>query len=334
MSEAAGSLRRRAGAFIVDGFFRGAARAGQLAPIANPARHGVEVLRDIPYASDGLPEHRLDIYRPTNRPGPWPIALYLHGGGFRILSKETHWIFGLILARRGYLVVNASYRLAPEHRWPAAHEDAAAALLWASRETSRYGGDASRLVLAGESAGANLAASLAVACAYRRPEPWASALFEAGLRPAGVLAACGILQVSDTDRYRRGGKTSWFVQDRISEVERAYLPAGYVQPAACPELCDPLLVLEGAARPERPLAPFFAPCGSWDPLLEDTLRLQRALGKLGVPCEAPIFAHEVHAFHAFVFSKPARRCWAQAFDFLRPYAGAGEVMPGTPELAT
>jgi acetyl esterase len=330
----AGGFRKRAGAFVVDGFFRSAARASQLVPIADPARHGVEVLRNIPYASDGLAEHRLDIYRPTNRPGPWPVALYLHGGGFRILSKDTHWLFGLIFARRGYLAINASYRLAPEYRWPAAHEDAAAALLWASRETSRFGGDASRLVLAGESAGANLATSLAVACAYRRPEPWARELFDAGIRPSGVLAACGILQVSDTARFRRSGRTSWFLQDRIEEVESAYLPPGYVVPAAGPGLCDPLLVLERGVRPERPLAPFFAPCGSWDPLIDDTRRLQRALGQLGVPCEAPIFEREVHAFHAFVFSKPARRCWAQAFDFLRPYSGAGEILAGTPQFST
>jgi acetyl esterase/lipase len=94
-----------------------------------------------------------------------------------------------------------------------------------------------------------------------------------------------------------------------------------------------LLVLEGDTRPERPLAPFFAPCGSWDPLLEDTLRLQRVLGRLGVACEAPIFEHELHAFHAFVFSKAARRCWAQAFDFLRSYTGAGDILTGTPDFA-
>ncbi len=333
MSEATG-FRRRAGAFIVDGFFRGAARASQLVPIADPARHGVEVLREIPYASDGLAEHRLDVYRPVNRPGPWPVVLYLHGGGFRILSKDTHWLFGLIFARRGYLVINASYRLAPEHRWPAAHEDAAAALLWAARETRRFGGDPSRLLLAGESAGANLAASLAVACAYRRPEPWARELFDAGVRPTAVLAACGIFQVSDTARYRRGGRTSWFSQDRLEEVESAYLPPGYAAPPEGPELCDPLLVLERGAPPDRPLPPFFAPCGGWDPLLEDTRRLQGALGQLGVPCEAPVFAREPHAFHAFVFSKPARRCWAQAFEFFRPYTGAGTLLPGTPELST
>ena len=54
----------------------------------------------------GLLEHRLDIYRPRESSGPLPIVLYIHGGGFRILSKDTHWVMGLAFARREFLVFN------------------------------------------------------------------------------------------------------------------------------------------------------------------------------------------------------------------------------------
>src|SRR5579883_1920013 len=83
----AGRLRVRAGSFVVDNLFRGMAAAGKLHPLANPQRHQVEVLRNRAYRATGLAAHRLDIYRPTHRTGPLPIVLYVHGGGFRILSK-------------------------------------------------------------------------------------------------------------------------------------------------------------------------------------------------------------------------------------------------------
>src|SRR5438309_10304989 len=150
-------LRIGAGALVADGFFRGISAAGRLHPLARPERHNVEVRKDIAYLDDGRREHLLDVYRPTAGAAAgarFPAVLYIHGGGFRILSKDTHWLMGLAFASRGYLVCNISYRLAPRHPFPCALEDAAAALAWVVKNAPSYGGDLSRLVLAGESAGA------------------------------------------------------------------------------------------------------------------------------------------------------------------------------------
>src|SRR5207244_6728579 len=135
---------------------RGASVAGRLHPLASPDRHRVELLRDLPYLPSGLGAHRLDVYRPTWLTGPLPVVLYLHGGGFRILSKDSHWIMALAFARRGFVVANVNYRLAPTHRYPAAVEDACAAYRWVSQNARAHGGDPDRLILAGDSAGANL----------------------------------------------------------------------------------------------------------------------------------------------------------------------------------
>src|SRR5690606_7801756 len=138
---------------------------------------------------------------PVDRDGPLPTVLYVHGGAFRSLSRRTHWLMGLAFARAGFVVANVDYRLAPAHPFPAAVQDVCAAYTWWAAHAADHGGDPGRLVLAGESAGANLVTSLAICAAWRRPEPWARAVFDAGVAPRAVLPACGILQVSRAERF-------------------------------------------------------------------------------------------------------------------------------------
>jgi acetyl esterase len=318
-------LRRDIGARLVDGFFERTSQAGRMFPLANPRLHNVEVFRDIPYAEGGRREHLLDIYRPRGGAQKLPTVLYIHGGGFRILSKDTHWLFGLLFARRGYVVANINYRLAP-HRFPAAHQDAFTAFQWVVDNIERYGGDPSQLILAGESAGGNLCTSLAVATSYRRSEPWAAEVFARGVSPRAVVSACGLLQVSEPERFGRPKKLAPFIQDRMDEVAAAYL--GETAAGDHCAMADPLLLLEQAAEPERPLPPFFAFSGTWDPVISDTRRLVAALERLSVPHEARYYRRGIHAFHAFVFDPNARRCWRDTFNFLE------RQLPEAPRAAT
>ncbi len=326
MHTMAEQFRRKAGAKVIDGFFRGMSRLGAAHPKARPEAHGVRVVRDLPYRDSPLREHRLDVYLPPGQATGRKVVLYVHGGGFRILSKETHWLMGLAFARQGYVVFNISYRLAPEHPFPAALEDCVAALGWVKEHAAEWGGDATQIVFAGESAGANLVTSLALACCARRDEAFAREAFALGVRPSAVIAACGMLQVSDIARFsRRKPGFPRFLEDRLEEVSRGYVGAIDV----CTEaqaLADPLCLVEELARQgagtERPLPPFFLPVGTRDPLLDDTRRLARALGTLGVPAEDRYYPGEVHAFHAFVFRAQARRCWEDTFAFLARHAPA------------
>jgi acetyl esterase len=308
-------IRMATGAMVVDNLFRLLSRAGRLHPRANPARHGCEVVRDLAYHDDGSDAHRLDIWRPTGK-GPFPIVIYVHGGGFRILSKDTHWIMALSFARRGFLVFNLSYRLAPQYPYPAAVEDVCAAYEWIVRHAPAYRGDLSRVVVAGESAGANLATTLALASCYERPEPHAQRVFATGVVPRAALPACGILQVSDVERFMRRRKLPIWLTDRLIEVSDAYLAHVDVAMPGALDLADPLVVLERGHKPARPLPPFFASVGTRDPLLDDTRRLKAALDRLGVECEARFYDGELHAFHALVFRENARRCWNDTYSFL------------------
>lgn len=320
--------RRFLGSAVVDGFFNGVSRVARLHPQAKPARHAVEHLRDIRYFDGTMREHLLDVYRPAQPtkasaapafrryPGPpWPMVFYVHGGGFRILSKDTHWVMGLGFARRGFVVFNVSYRLAPKHRFPSAIEDVCRAFSWVMKNAERFGADPTRVVLAGESAGANLAASLAVTLAYEREEPFAREAFALGVVPKAVVPACGVFQVSDLARLKkRKPGMSTFIADRLEEVETAYLGP---DPSSCSrDLADPLLVFERGEAPSRPIPPFFLPVGTRDPLLPDTRRMAVALKKLGVEAVDAYYPGELHAFHALVMRESARRCWRDTFDFL------------------
>lgn len=318
-------LRRKLGAAVVDNFFLGSSRFFRALPISRPGFHRVEVQRDLAYLPTGASYHLLDVYRPVDaeRRGPLPIVLYIHGGGFRILSKDTHWLFGLAFARRGYLVFNINYRLAPKHPFPAAVWDASDAFQWVVRNAETFGGDLSRVVIAGESAGANLATTIALASCYRRDESFAKAVFDTGVVPKAVFAACGMLQVSDPERFLRRKRLPSVVHDRIAEVADAYFHQCSLKAHRELDLADPLVLLERGERPERPLPAFFAPCGTSDPLLDDTRRLAAALEKLGGRCAARYYPGEMHAFHAFMFRRHARECWRELFQFLD-----AELAPG------
>jgi acetyl esterase/lipase len=116
---------------------------------------------DVAGAAGELPAR---IYRPAGLLSRFnPMVLFFHGGGFVTGGLDSHDASARALARRtGAIVVSVAYRLAPEHRFPAAHEDAWAAWRWLNAKARDLGGDPRRLALAGEDAGANLAANIAL----------------------------------------------------------------------------------------------------------------------------------------------------------------------------
>ncbi len=303
---------------VANAFFESFSATGRMHPAAAPKRHGVELESDLAYGPDKA--HRLDIYRPVHRPMPWPVVFYVHGGAFHLLSKDTHWLMGLVFARFGYMVVNISYRLAPKHPFPAAIEDTCAAYTWLAKHIVELGGDPSRVAVAGESAGGNLITALALASIWRRSEPWAREVFECGVAPRAVLPFCAMLQVSETDRFSKRRRVPWWVDGMIRDAGASYLHGHPQVRTAATALADPLVAIEDAARGahtfERPVPPFFAPVGTRDPLLDDTRRLEKALATLNVPCEARYYPGGIHAFHALVWDPAARRCWRDALAFL------------------
>lgn len=134
------------------------------------ARQGREPLEDGVESEDivvpGAAEEDLParIYRPLGLLSRLnPLVLYLHGGGFVTGDLNSHDASARAIARRtGAIVVSLAYRLAPEHAFPAAHEDAWAAWSWLVQQARDLGADPRRLAVAGEDAGGNLALNVAI----------------------------------------------------------------------------------------------------------------------------------------------------------------------------
>jgi acetyl esterase len=313
-------LRSAAGALLIKSLVRGASATVNRLPLADPARFGVRRTRGLAYLGDGHPQHRLDVYTPqTPSATPRPVVVYVHGGGFTSLSKDTHHTLALEFAKQGYVVFNVDYRLAPKDPFPAAHQDVFSAYEWIVRNAAAHGGDVRRMVLAGESAGGNLVTSIAVAATQEMDDPAARRIYALGVVPKVVLPACGQLQISNSVRVEKTGLPR-LVKDRMQFVERAYLGESKT-PQSERAVAEPLLQLEHLAasggQPSRPLPRFFAFAGTKDPLVDDTTRLHTALDRLGVDNRIEIYEGEGHAFHAMRWKANAKAAWRAMLDFAR-----------------
>lgn len=124
----------------------------------------VTIVRDVKYGDNN--RNVLDVFHSSNAT-PRPVLIFVHGGGFVAGNKSIpntpfYENVGIWAARHGLIGVTITYRLAPDHTWPAGAEDIAKAVDWVRRNIGSFGGDAERVVLFGHSAGASHVAAYAV----------------------------------------------------------------------------------------------------------------------------------------------------------------------------
>ena len=193
--------------------------------------------------------------------GRWPLLLYVHGGGWEAGSPGSHRRVACELAARGFAVVVPRYRLGPEHRHPAQLDDLDATLGWAARMLPELGVDAGRPVVAGDSAGAHLAAAWAVRRRLAGREDIAAAVLLTGIFD-----------------YHRGlplvGPAGW---DGDPASQPLLDPAEFEALREDP-VVNPLL---GAEQ----MPPTFLGAGSADPFAPQSAQMYEALGAAGVAAE-------------------------------------------------
>lgn len=155
----------------------------------------VERYDNIPYGADPLWQ-TLDIYRPKARQGATlPVIVNVHGGGWVYGDKERYQFYCMSLTQYGFAVVNFTYRLAPEFKFPAVLEDTNSVMTWLAREGATYGLDASHVFAVGDSAGAH---SLSLYTAmYTNPAYAALYSFAppSGLHLRAIDLNCGVYSI-------------------------------------------------------------------------------------------------------------------------------------------
>ncbi len=122
-----------------------------------------KIASDVPYGEGD--RRKLDVYVPTGvQPSaePRPVVMFFYGGSWNSGTRKGYDFVGRALAARGFVTIIPDYRLVPDVRFPAFVEDGAAAVRWAQANAGEFGGDPDGIVLAGHSAGAYIAAMLAV----------------------------------------------------------------------------------------------------------------------------------------------------------------------------
>lgn len=248
-------------------------------------------------ARDG---HRLAarLYAPAAAPG-LPVLLYFHGGGFTIGSIATHDILCRELGRlAGCAVVSLEYRLAPEHRFPVAHEDAWDATRWLSAHGKELGVDPSRLALGGDSGGGTLAA----ACALEARD--------AGLPIAlQLLFYPGVAAWQRADSHRRYGEGLVLEQAHIEYFFRNYIDDAQREDWRFAPLDS--ADVDG-------VAPAWFGMAECDPLFDDGLSYADKLRAAGVAVDLEIYRGVTHEFIKMGRMLPeARQAHADAAAALR-----------------
>ncbi|AUG78707.1 alpha/beta hydrolase [Kitasatospora sp. MMS16-BH015] len=152
----------------------------------------------------------LRVYRPvTDSTGPLPVLMYFFGGGFVVGTLQTSDAFCRALSDlSGCMIVSVGYRLAPEHPFPAAPEDCYAATAWVAEHAGEFGGDGSRLAVAGDSNGGTLAAVVSLMARDRKgPEITAQVLVYPALQYGSDTAS---MRENVDPMFFNGISVPWF----------------------------------------------------------------------------------------------------------------------------
>ena len=218
------------------------------------------------------------LYRPISAEDAG-LAVYFHGGGWTIGNLDSHDVLCRQLARSGgFAVLSVDYRLAPEHRFPAAVDDAIAATRWARSAAPALGCDPERIAVAGDSAGGNLAAVVALAL-RDAGERWLR--FQTLIYPATDMRM-------DAPSHQTNGQGTLLTTETMEYFRRHYAPAARDW---CDWRASPLLHPDHSGLP-----PALVLTAGFDPLRDEGRQYADALSRAGNAAQYICFERQMHGF--------------------------------------
>jgi acetyl esterase len=244
-----------------------------------PRPEGVTVEEVAVPTSGGM--RRALLYRPA-KTGPLPVVVYFHGGGWILGSPESHdLVTARIAAEAGAAVLSLDYRLSPEHIFPDALLDCLAAINWIAEEGAGLGLDPDRIAVAGDSAGANLAAA---ACLWIRDHGGPRICLQALIYP-GLTTG---VQTGNSGGVSAGA---------LSHYVMAYFGGQ--------DLGGNAYAMPLSAKSFAGLPPTFIATAEMDPLLPHGEMLAERLRHAGIPCDYSCGSGLPHTYLRLVHLSPA-----------------------------
>jgi acetyl esterase len=246
-----------------------------------PGRDALGIAEELVPGPPGADPVRVRVYRPSGDAAPRAAIVYVHGGGFIAGDLDSEDVRCVRMANEGgCVVVSVDYRLAPEHRYPAALDDCYAALCWTASSAPALGVDPSRIGVAGASSGGNLAAATALLARDRGEPPLAfQCLVYPTLDDRMETASVGFVGTPMIDGSDVARCWDYYLGPERTDVS----------PYAAP----------GRAADLAGLPPTYVMTAELDPLRDDGLRYATRLLEAGVSVELHQFAGAFHGFDLF-----------------------------------
>lgn len=278
----------------------------------NPPKVG-RYLRDIPYGNDNE-KQKLDVVIPRGK-GPFPVMVYIHGGGWLGGNKCHYARICRQFAETGTLVFNINYRLVPEYRFPAQLQDTASAVAWAYKNALKYGGDPDKIFIAGDSAGAHLASWYGAA--LNNPAQHKAAGVDnmiAREKIRGLLLFFGVYDLETACNLGFNG---------LKPAIEGFIGIDSPNYKEIAQVASPIRHIDGL------YPPVFLTCGEADRLYPQSVELDKVLTKNNVPHDSFLFSKKEYpdAHHAFLykyFTRSAKTAMAGAREFIGKYGGDKE----------